>query len=84
MDPEQFNQEVRRNWDLLYNDDILKRKFLRTLKQTHSPLAAIWSYGSNLQYHNMVYEGVRPKKFIEDIFGLSGMNKELLKSSPFK
>jgi radical SAM superfamily enzyme YgiQ (UPF0313 family) len=83
MPYEEFMREIRLNWDLLYNDEILKRKFLRTLKQTRSTLAGIWSYGSNLQYHNMVYEGERPKKFIEDIFGL-GENKELLHSSPFK
>jgi hypothetical protein len=77
-------KEVRQNWDKLYNDNVLKKKFLRTLKQTHSAEAAIWSYGSNLQYHNMVYEGERPKKFIEDIFGLTKGNKELLKSSPFR
>lgn len=84
MSYDEFMKEVRINWDLLYNDDILKRKFLRTLKQTRSTLAGIWSYGSNLQYHNMVYEGVRPKKFIEDIFGMAAVNKELLKSSPFR
>jgi radical SAM superfamily enzyme YgiQ (UPF0313 family) len=84
MGHEEFMKEVRKNWDLLYNDDILKRKFLRTLKQTRSTLAAIWSYGSNLQYYNMVYEGQRPKKFIEDIFGLAHVNQETVKSSPFK
>ncbi len=78
-----FMREIRQNWDLLYNDDILKRKFLRTLKQTRSTLAAIWSYGSNLQYYNMVYEGERPKRFIEDIFGPVA-DKETLKSSPFR
>lgn len=85
MDRDCFMTEVKKNWDQLYNDKILKKKFLKTLKQTKSPLAAIWSYGSNLQYHNMVYEGERPKKFIEDIFGLNDENnKELLKSSPFR
>jgi radical SAM superfamily enzyme YgiQ (UPF0313 family) len=84
MSRDQFMEEVRGNWDLLYGEQELKRKFLRTLKQTRSPLAAIWSYGSNLQYHNMVYEGERPKKFIEDIFGLDETNQEILKSSPFR
>ena len=84
MDQGVFMTEVKKNWDKLYNDDELKKKFLRTLKQTKNPLAAIWSYGSNLQYHNMVYEGERPKKFIEDIFGLDSSNKELLDSSPFR
>jgi radical SAM superfamily enzyme YgiQ (UPF0313 family) len=84
MDADTFRKEVRDNWDKLYNDKELKKKFLRTLKQTKSPLAAIWSYGSNLQYYNLVNEGKRPKKFIEDIFGLDESNKELLKSSPFR
>jgi radical SAM superfamily enzyme YgiQ (UPF0313 family) len=84
MSRDKFMIEVRKNWDALYNDKILKKKFLRTLKQTRSPLAAIWSYGSNLQYHNMVYEGERQGKNIEDIFGLDKNSKQLLKSSPFK
>ena len=84
MGQDEFRRELRMNWDMLYNEEILKKKFLRTLKQTRSVLAAVWSYGSNLQYHNMVYEGERPKRFIEDLFGLTGENKELLKSSPFR
>jgi radical SAM superfamily enzyme YgiQ (UPF0313 family) len=84
MSRKKFMTEVRKNWEILYNDDILKRKFLRTLKQTKSTIAAIWSYGTNLQYHNMVYEGERPRKYIEDIFGLDKNSKELLKASPFK
>ena len=84
MDHEIFFTEIRKNWDALYNDKVLKKKFLRTLKQTRSPLAAIWSYGSNLQYYNMVYEGLRPPKKLEDIFGEDESKKEILKSSPFK
>jgi hypothetical protein len=84
MSQDSFQVELKKNWDLLYNEDVLKRKFLRTLKQTRSTLAGIWSYGSNLQYHNMVYEGERPKRFIEDIFGLDDQHKDLLKSSPFR
>ena len=84
MGKDGFLVEVRKNWDALYNDHTLKKKFLRTLKQTKSPLAAIWSYGSNLQYYNLVNEGRKPKKNIEDIFGLDESGKELLKSSPFR
>jgi radical SAM superfamily enzyme YgiQ (UPF0313 family) len=84
MSRDVFMTEVRQNWDRLYNDQILKKKFLRTLKQTKSALAAVWSYGSNLQYHNMVYEGERERKSIEDIFGLDENSQELLKSSPFR
>ncbi len=84
MSRDVFMPEVRKNWDALYNDKTLKKKFLRTLKQTKSPLAAIWSYGSNLQYYNLVYEGTRSKKNIEDIFGLDESGQEVLKSSPFR
>ena len=84
MGKDVFFTEIRKNWDALYNDNILKRKFLRTLKQTKSPLAAIWSYGSNLQYYNLVNEGIKPKKNIEDIFGQDELGNEMLKSSPFK
>ncbi|MCK5764950.1 MAG: B12-binding domain-containing radical SAM protein [Bacteroidales bacterium] len=84
MSKDVFFDEIRKQWDALYNDHTLKKKFLRTLKHTKSPLAAIWSYGSNLQYYNMVYEGIRPRKNIEDIFGLDDSSKEMLKSSPFR
>jgi radical SAM superfamily enzyme YgiQ (UPF0313 family) len=84
MTAEVFAREMRKNWEALYNDHILKKKFLRTLKQTRSPLAAIWSYGSNLQYHNMVYEGERPGKNIEDIFGLDENSRDSLLASPFR
>lgn len=84
MDRDTFMKELKTNIDALYNDNTLKRKFLRTLKQTKSPLAAIWSYGSNLQYQNMGFEGERPTKNIEDVFGLSEHNRDLLKSSPFR
>ena len=84
MGKDLFFVEIRKQWDALYNDNTLKKKFLRTLKQTKSPFAAIWSYGSNLQYYNLVNEGRKPKKNIEDIFGLDETGKALLKSSPFK
>ena len=84
MSREVFMSEVRKNWDALYNDKILKKKFLRTLKQTRSPLAAVWSYGSNLQYYNLVYEGMRPMKNLEDIFGLDKNSTEFHKSSPYR
>lgn len=84
MERDEFMIELKKNIDALYNDNILKRKFLRTLKQTKNPMAAIWSYGSNLQYQNMGFEGERPSKNIEDIFGLNEENRKLLKSSPFK
>lgn len=84
MSREVFRQEVQENWDALYNDLALKKKFLRTLKQTRSSLAAVWSLGSNLQYYNMVYEGKRPRRRIEDIFGENEASQDMLEASPFK
>ena len=67
---------------MLYNDKILKKKFMRTLKMTRNITAAIWSYGSNLQYYNLVFENERSIKGIEDIFGLGFTNKNIFDSTP--
>ncbi len=72
MDHETISSEISKNWDKLYNKNTLKKKFIRTLKQTKSPVAGIWSYGSNLQYYNLVFEhdDSRPVLNLTDIFGL--------------
>ena len=84
MGVDEFMTEVRENMEVLYNDSILKKKFLRTLKLTKNPLAAIWALGSNLQYQNLIYEGRRPIRRVEDILGLDESNKHLLQTSPFR
>jgi len=71
-------EEIKKNWDKLYNEPILKKKFIRTIKQTKSATAGIWSYGSNLQYYNLAFEGERPVRNLVDVFGLSSF-----KSNPF-
>ncbi len=73
MESEVINNEIANNWDKLYNEKILKKKFIRTLKQTKNPIAGIWSYGSNLQYYNMVFEHdeSRPHLDLVNIFGLN-------------
>lgn len=80
MNHELISKEIEQNWDILYNENTLKKKFIRTLKQTKSPIAGIWSYGSNLQYYNLVFEhdDSRPHLDLVNIFGL----KEF-ESSPF-
>jgi hypothetical protein len=84
MSREEFKAEFIANMEAMYNDHIIKKKFLRSLKQTKSTLAAIWAYGSNLQYQNMLYEGERPTRMVEDVFGLNESNKHILEASPFK
>lgn len=80
MDHELITNEILKNWDRLYNEKTLKKKFIRTLKQTKNPVAGIWSYGSNLQYYNLVFEHdeSRPHLELVNIFGL----KEF-EASPF-
>ena len=80
MDNETIEKELYKNWEKLYNETTLKKKFMRTLKQTKSTVAGIWSYGSNIQYHNMVYEHDpnRRRLDLRDIFGLQD-----LESNPF-
>lgn len=78
MEPELMMQAVKDNWDKLYNDTILKKKFIRTLKNTKSPIAGIWSYGSNLQYYNLAFENERPRRDLVDAFGLGNFE-----SNPF-
>ncbi len=80
MSYEVISSEIASNFDRLYNDKILKKKFIRTLKITKSTAAAIWSYGSNLQYYNLVNEHneSRPALDLVKIFGLNEFE-----SSPF-
>ena len=80
MDNDTIEKELYKNWEKLYNETTLKKKFMRTLKQTKSTVAGIWSYGSNIQYHNMVYEHDQNRRRLDlrDIFGLQD-----LESNPF-
>ena len=80
MDHEVISSEIAKNWNSLYNESTLKKKFIRTLKQTKSPVAGIWSYGSNLQYYNLVneHDESRPALDLVEIFGLKEFN-----SNPF-
>lgn len=78
MEPELMMEEIKKNWDKLYNDSTLKKKFIRTLKNTKSPVAGIWSYGSNLQYYNLAFEHDRPQRDLVDVFGLGDFD-----SNPF-
>jgi len=78
MGRREMMNEIKDNWDKLYNEPTLKKKFIRTIKQTKSATAGIWSYGSNLQYYNLAFEGERPVRNLVDVFGLDS-----LKTNPF-
>lgn len=53
---------------LLYEEKTLKKKIIRTLKDTRNPTSAAWAYASNLQYHNLVFEHKRERIDIKDVF----------------
>jgi len=68
MEADEFESVVKESWTRLYDDKTLKRKIIKTLKATRNPTAATWAYASNLQYHNLTFEGERQRIDIRDIF----------------
>ena len=68
MEFEEYETVVRESWERLYDLQSLKRRILKTLKLTRNSVAATWAYASNLQYHNLTFEGVRERADIKDIF----------------
>lgn len=63
MSPEDFYSAAYENWERLYDLKTLRRKFLKTIKLTNNPTAAIWGISSNLQMRNFVFEG--KKEFLD-------------------
>lgn len=55
MEPDEFMQAMLENWGMMYDDKLLQRKMLRSLKATHSPKAATWAYLSNVERHNIAF-----------------------------
>jgi len=68
MTPEEFSDAVHENWERLYDLKTLKKKFLNTLKLTNNPTTAAWSFSSNLQMRNFVFEGKKDQLKIENTF----------------
>lgn len=66
MTSEQLTEVVNQSWKVLYDHKKLKRKFINALKSTRNPITAMWSYNSNLHYHDMVFEYKSKKTRFED------------------
>ena len=60
MSPEEFMEAMWKNWSIMYDDKLLQKKMLRTLKATRSPRAAAWAYLSNIERHNACFAGKKP------------------------
>ncbi|MDZ7743265.1 MAG: radical SAM protein [Bacteroidota bacterium] len=57
MEVEEFEEVVQESWERLYNKKSIGKRFIKTLKATNDPETASWAYGSNVQYHNLTFEG---------------------------
>jgi radical SAM superfamily enzyme YgiQ (UPF0313 family) len=50
---------MKQVWEKIYDKDVLKRKYFKTLKSTRSPVAAGWALFTNINYRNTVFENTR-------------------------
>ncbi len=68
MSVKEYEEAVRESWLRLYDLNVMKKKFLRTLKLTKDPSAAAWAFNSNLHLYNFCFENERPFLEIRDAF----------------
>ena len=57
MEVQEFEDVVQESWERMYNKKSIGKRFIKTLKATNDPETASWAYGSNVQYHNLTFEG---------------------------
>jgi radical SAM superfamily enzyme YgiQ (UPF0313 family) len=50
---------MKQVWEKIYDKDVLKRKYFKTLKSTKNPIAAGWALFTNINYRNTVFEDTR-------------------------
>jgi radical SAM superfamily enzyme YgiQ (UPF0313 family) len=55
MTPEAFMEAMWENWGIMYDDKLLQRKMLRSLKATRNAKSAAWAYLSNVERHNACF-----------------------------
>jgi radical SAM superfamily enzyme YgiQ (UPF0313 family) len=68
MTPEELQEASNDAWEMMYNDKTLKKKIIQTLKKTRNSVSATWAYASNIQYHNLTFEGKKERINIRDLF----------------
>lgn len=61
MKSEEFNNEMFKNWERLYDQKVMFKKLLDALKRTKNKKAAAWAFISSTERHNVVFTN-RPKK----------------------
>lgn len=60
MSPEELNELMMDAWERIYDEKVMKMKYLKTLKSTKDPVAAGWAYSANINYRNTIFEGIKP------------------------
>lgn len=55
MSVDELTRAMEDNWKIMYDEKVLYRKMLRTLKDTRNTMATISAYMSNVQRHNTCY-----------------------------
>jgi radical SAM superfamily enzyme YgiQ (UPF0313 family) len=57
MTPESLSQAMQECNGRMYARPTLARKAIRTLRETHNPMAAMFAWQSNLNYRNVAFDG---------------------------
>jgi len=55
MNPDAFMEAMWDNWAIMYEDKLLQKKMLRSLKSTRNAKSAAWAYLSNVERHNACF-----------------------------
>ena len=55
LEPKEFMEAMLENWSRMYDEKLLQKKMLRTLKVTKNAKSAAWAYLSNVERHNVCF-----------------------------
>jgi len=67
----ELDRMMKASWEKMYDIKVMKKKYLKTLRQTKNPIAAGWALSTNVNYRNTVFEDIR------DIINYSDLYEQL-------
>jgi len=53
MEPEEFMIAMHEIWGRLYDEKVMLKKLIKSIKTTKNPKAAVWAYYANVERHNL-------------------------------
>lgn len=73
IEPKNMSQQelidlMNQNWEKIYSRDVIKRKYLSSLKMTKSAQSAGWALFANMHYHNTIFESRREPYPVEKLY----------------